>query len=162
MGILKEGAKKAGLDLSLDGAEGNQFFGKVVKKQHELCYIGWGVGPPFPSYYQFFHSSNAREKIVHDESIFIPALKTDYVRVGYWNWLKFPNTKHYEFNDPKVRSPLESYVYWIDEEEKKNVLESKKNNEALPERNYIFDLYKQGLPTLEELDKREVKENLGE
>ncbi len=200
MGILKEGAKKAGLDLTLDGGEGNQFFGKVIAKQHMTCYIGWSASPPFPSYYQFFHSSNARDhqgnlkaqtnninsyegkrmdelvrvvrdarskkslkeaswevqNIVHDEALFIPAFKNAYTRIGYWNWVKWPDSKHYQFNSPKVSWPTEFYLYWIDEEEKKRILESKKRGEALPEKNYMFDLYKEGIPSLEELEQREL------
>lgn len=57
--ILKEDARKAGLDLQLDGQESTVFYKKVMQKEHEMCFWGWGVTPPFPRYYQFFHSQNA-------------------------------------------------------------------------------------------------------
>lgn len=62
MGILKEEAKKCGLDLILDGQEPTLAFKKSQDKLHTLTFAGWGVTPPFPRYHQFFHSVNAFEK----------------------------------------------------------------------------------------------------
>ena len=57
--ILKTEAKKAGLNLYLDAKEGSTAFKTLLEKKHELAFSGWGVSPPFPYYYQFFHSDNA-------------------------------------------------------------------------------------------------------
>ena len=59
MALLEEDAKKAGLELRLDGLERTVSYQKVMKKQHEMTFWGWGVSPPYPRYYQFFHSKNA-------------------------------------------------------------------------------------------------------
>ncbi|MFC4994043.1 ABC transporter substrate-binding protein [Rubritalea tangerina] len=61
MAILKEEAKKCGVDLVLDGQEPTLAFKKTQDKLHTLCYAGWGVTPPFPRYHQFFHSINGIE-----------------------------------------------------------------------------------------------------
>jgi len=59
MAILKEEAIKCGLELVLDGLEPTVNFKKISKKEHQLAFMGWGVGSLVPSYYQFFHSANA-------------------------------------------------------------------------------------------------------
>ncbi|MDB9741957.1 extracellular solute-binding protein, partial [Akkermansiaceae bacterium] len=61
MSLLQEEAKKVGLHLSLDSLSGAVWNEKVTKKDFEMTFLGWGSGPPFPSFYQFFHSSNAYE-----------------------------------------------------------------------------------------------------
>ncbi len=60
--ILKEEAFKAGLEIRLDGTDPTLFYQQVMKKEHEMVFWGWGVGPPFPNFYQFFHSRNARDE----------------------------------------------------------------------------------------------------
>ena len=57
--VLKEEAKKSGLDLRADGMESTVFFKKVMKKEHDMVIWAWGINPPFPTYYQGFYSKNA-------------------------------------------------------------------------------------------------------
>jgi len=59
---LKEEAKKAGLEYQIESLDGTAFFQKVMKKEHEICLMGWGAGPPYPRYYQHFDSKNAYEE----------------------------------------------------------------------------------------------------
>jgi len=57
--VLKEEAKKAGLELRADGMESTVFYKKVMKKEHDMCIWAWGTSPPFPRYYQSLYSKNA-------------------------------------------------------------------------------------------------------
>ena len=59
---LKEEAIKAGVEYKLDGLDSGASFSKSQEKKHEICFMGWGVTPPFPRHYQSFHSYNAYEK----------------------------------------------------------------------------------------------------
>lgn len=59
MSMLKEEAKKIGLEIRLDDLERTVSYQKVMRKEHDMTYWGWGSSPPFPVFYQFFHSSNA-------------------------------------------------------------------------------------------------------
>lgn len=59
MDILKEEAKKVGLEIKLDAMEATLSYKTVMAKEHQSAYWGWGATPPTPSYHQFFHSSNA-------------------------------------------------------------------------------------------------------
>ena len=201
MNLLAEEAKKAGLKLSLDKQQPTNAFRKMLQKQHVMAYSGWGVTPPFPRYYQFFHSMNAFDEkgnpkpqtnnmnlyvdpeldsltekvrgartedeiekashrvqqIVHDQALFIPGLKTSYTRTAYWQWLKWPNTKQYEFSSPIVYIPIENYLYWIDEDVKKETLKARREGKKFPEKEYTFELYRNGIPSVEELENRELK-----
>jgi len=60
MARLKEEAKRAGVELRLDGMDGMASFQKSLRKEHEISYMGWGVGQPMiPDPFQQFHSSAA-------------------------------------------------------------------------------------------------------
>ncbi len=59
MNVLKEEAKRCGFELRLDSLNGSVTYKKVLGKEHQTTYSGWGVGPPFPNYRQFFHSDQA-------------------------------------------------------------------------------------------------------
>lgn len=58
---LAERAKLAGLEYRLNGMDGTASFQKVMNKKHEATFWGWGTTPPFPRYYEGWHSSNAYE-----------------------------------------------------------------------------------------------------
>ncbi|SHJ78669.1 microcin C transport system substrate-binding protein [Rubritalea squalenifaciens DSM 18772] len=203
MALLKEDARKAGVNLLLDAQQPTVSYRKVMEKRHKAVYTAWAVTPPFPRYFQFFHSENAFDEkgnkvqqtnnlmmysdpemdrlceavrfaktkdelkdaawkvqnIVHDEALFIPALKNSYSRLAHWRWMKWPDTKYYEFCSPITAIPSESYLYWIDEELKEETLRAKKDGVKLPEKNNLFDLYRDGIPSVEILEQREVKKN---
>lgn len=203
MDKLKESAKKAGVEILLDGQPSNVSFPKMLDKKHNAAFLGWNVQPPFPRYYGSFHSSNAYDEkgnlklqttnmnsyadarmdklcenvrnatseeelqrdawevqqIIHDEGLFIPALKSAYLRLGYWSWLQWPQTELYEFCSPTVYRPTDSYLYWIDEDKQKEILAAKKAGKKLEEKNHFFDLYRKGIPSLEELNKRTPTQN---
>jgi microcin C transport system substrate-binding protein len=61
MAILREEAKACGFELRLDSNDGQVEYRKVMQKQHEMAFTAWGIDPPTPDYYQFLHSSNARD-----------------------------------------------------------------------------------------------------
>ena len=60
--ILREEAKNCGFDLRLDTLEPTVSYKKMMQKQHEMAYGAWVITPPTPDYYQYIHSSNARDE----------------------------------------------------------------------------------------------------
>ncbi len=62
MTILKEEAKKAGLDFILDGGDGTLIYKKQMQKKHQIAFGAWNFTPPFPRYFEYFHSSNAYDE----------------------------------------------------------------------------------------------------
>ncbi|MDB4653029.1 ABC transporter substrate-binding protein [Akkermansiaceae bacterium] len=62
MGILKNEAKKAGIDLILDGKDPSLVFTDAMDKKFELTAVAWAVQPPYFSFYEYFHSRNAYDE----------------------------------------------------------------------------------------------------
>lgn len=59
--IWREGALKAGVDLQLESLDFTQLFKKGGEKKHELILAGFGASPPYPHFWEFYHSDNAYE-----------------------------------------------------------------------------------------------------
>lgn len=97
-------------------------------------------------------------QLVHDDAIYIPGFKTPYSRLGYWRWVKWPNTKYTEFCVPSADIPMETHMLWIDENAKQETLKAMKEGKTFPEKNNVFDLYRNGIPSVEELSQRTVRE----
>lgn len=61
LAILREEARKAGLDLKLNLVDGVTGFKVMLEKKHEGAWLGWGGGGLYPQYWEFFHSNNANQ-----------------------------------------------------------------------------------------------------
>ena len=60
--IIKEEARRAGVNFILDDREATASFAKATSKEHQLYYSAWGFMPPYPRYYEYFHSRNAYDE----------------------------------------------------------------------------------------------------
>jgi microcin C transport system substrate-binding protein len=58
---IKEEARRAGVEYKLEGIDPTAAFQRVTRKEHEIAFTGWQSQPPFPDYYQGFHSKDAYE-----------------------------------------------------------------------------------------------------
>jgi microcin C transport system substrate-binding protein len=56
---LKEEAKKAGLEINVEGLDVTQAYKKLNQKNHQLGFAGFGATPPYPRFWEGFHSDNA-------------------------------------------------------------------------------------------------------
>ena len=59
---LKEEALKCGVELRIEALDASAQFKKILQKQHEIAFAGWVHVPPYPDYWQGYHSDNAYEK----------------------------------------------------------------------------------------------------
>ncbi len=59
--LLKEEAKKAGIELKLKKMDGAAAFKMMLEKKHEVAWMGWGAQER-PQYWGLFHSENAHKK----------------------------------------------------------------------------------------------------
>ncbi len=57
--ILREEAKKAGIDLVLSLLDPASAFKQMQEKKHQIAWMTWASQGLSPEYWQFFHSSNA-------------------------------------------------------------------------------------------------------
>lgn len=180
---LKEEALKAGVEYKLDALDGTESFQKSSQKKHQIAFAAWGITPPFPDYFEFFHSSdayepgtktpramtnniftyanpdtdkileanrNARseeevvqtshriEEIIHNEALWSPGFKKDFYRYAYWRWVKWPEKHNVRISD----EPEMGYVFWIDEETKKETLQAMREGQTYEEVNRVYDDYR--------------------
>lgn len=57
--ILREEARKAGLELNILSLEPTSAFKQILEKQHQIAFSGWNTSLPYPRYWEGFHSANA-------------------------------------------------------------------------------------------------------
>lgn len=58
--VLKEEAKKAGIELRLQRLDPSAGYKKVMEKKHDVAWMGWSTSLR-PVYWQHFHSANAHK-----------------------------------------------------------------------------------------------------
>jgi microcin C transport system substrate-binding protein len=184
--ILQEEARKAGLDLVLDFLDHTVVYKKEMQKEHQAVFSGWGFRPPYPRYFEYFHSNNAydeqgqlkhntnnvfsfkddrmdqlasayrnarsedeleeyaheMQQIIHDSGVYVPGYMMEFVRVGCWRWVRWPDCESTEFCPPSYYVPFESYVYWIDEDVKRETEAAKRSGKIFPEVEATKDRYR--------------------
>jgi microcin C transport system substrate-binding protein len=57
--VLKEEARKAGIELNLQLLDASAGFKQILEKKHQIAWMGWAGGGLTPRYWQFFYSDNA-------------------------------------------------------------------------------------------------------
>lgn len=187
LAILREDAKACGFELRLDGLEFTVAYKKEMQKQHEMAFSSWLVTPPLPDYYQYLHSSTARDekgnvkpqtnnlfvwarpdtdvlservrtganeeevreasiklqRIMHDEAIFVPGYTVDFVRLGSWRWVRWPDSENTRFCPPVVFDPHEVFVFWIDQDMQSATRAARRTGAKFPESTRIVDFYRE-------------------
>ena len=58
--VLKEEARKAGVELRLQKLDSSAAFKKFLEKQHDVAWMGWSTGMR-PAFWQHWHSDNAHK-----------------------------------------------------------------------------------------------------
>ncbi|NJN52159.1 MAG: hypothetical protein HC809_10695 [Gammaproteobacteria bacterium] len=59
--VLKEEAKKAGLELVLELKDGASAFKQFQEKKHQIAWMTWAGQGISPTYWEFWHSANAHK-----------------------------------------------------------------------------------------------------
>ena len=184
--LLREDAKPCGLELRLDGLEPTVAYKMEMQKQHEMTFSSWNTSPPGPDFYEFLHSTNARDekgnpkpdtnnifvwarpdtdrlcdivrsaaseeelsnaagklqRIMHDEAIFVPGYAIDFVKVGYWRWVKWPDCENTRFSPPVTYEPHETHVLWIDSSVKAETQAARREGKVFRESTRVVDEYR--------------------
>ena len=79
-------------------------------------------------------------QMIHDHAVWVPAWKKPWLRIGHWNWIKFPE----DWGPKETRDYEEFQVFWIDLEDKKKILEAMDENRAVSDTPsvLVYDKYK--------------------
>lgn len=87
------------------------------------------------------------QRIMHDEAIFVPGYSVDFVRIGSWRWVKWPDCENTRFSPPVVYDPQEVFVFWIDDDVKAETQAARRTGRSFPESNRTIEDYRVKAPT---------------
>ncbi len=82
------------------------------------------------------------QHIMHDEAIFVPGYSVDFVKVGAWRWVKWPDCEITHFSPPVVSDPLDAHVLWIDDNLKTETQAARRSGKTYPESNKVIADYR--------------------
>lgn len=85
-------------------------------------------------------ASHKIQQIIHNEALWIPGWTAEFVRVAYWRWIRWPNSATTKFCAPRYYDTITSYLYWVDEEMKKETLEAKHSGKSFREVDAVYPL----------------------
>lgn len=85
------------------------------------------------------------QRIMHDEAIFVPGYSVDFVRVGSWRWVRWPDCPETRFSPPVVYDPHESFVFWIDEGLRRETQAARRSGRSFGESTRVVDDYRESV-----------------
>jgi microcin C transport system substrate-binding protein len=74
----------------------------------------------------------------HEHASFTPGYYQGFYRLGYWRWVKYPDS----FNYKHTRNAGELFVHWIDPKLKEETLAARKAGEKFEPQILVFDQFK--------------------
>ena len=77
-------------------------------------------------------------QIHHDHASFSPGFVQDYYRLGYWRWVKYPDS----FNHKHSSGAGQLYVHWIERSGKEETQSKRESGQSLPAQIRVFDQFK--------------------
>lgn len=82
------------------------------------------------------------QHIIHEEGIFVPGFAVDFVRLGYWRWVRWPDSETTKFSPPIVYDPHDSFVLWVDEHMKEETQAARRSKKTFPESTRVWSDYR--------------------
>lgn len=82
------------------------------------------------------------QHIIHDEGFFVPGYTVDFIRIGSWRWVRWPDCETTRFSPPVVLDPHEVFVLWIDEDIKQATLTARSRGQSFGEATKVVDAYR--------------------
>ncbi len=82
------------------------------------------------------------QQAIHDKALWVPCWTSEFIRLGYWRWVKWPNSATTQFCHPVIFEPTESYLYWVDNDIKEETLHAKRTGKTFDEVDVVYDQYR--------------------
>jgi len=79
------------------------------------------------------------QHIMHDEAIFAPSYAVDFMRIGSWRWVRWPDCTTTRYCPPVVYDPHEVYVFWIDERVRAETRDARRTGKGFPESTKVIN-----------------------
>ncbi|TNE37631.1 MAG: ABC transporter substrate-binding protein [Alphaproteobacteria bacterium] len=111
-------------------------------------FFSWGTPEMDALISQYRESEDATQKralafklenMVHDIAVFVPGWDEDFYRVEHWRWMRYPD----DFNVKHSEDEEEYFLFWIDEDVKKETLAAEKKGDTFPPSIKVYDKYKE-------------------
>jgi len=83
-------------------------------------------------------AAKALQRIMHDEAIFVPGYSADFMRIGSWRWIRWPDSEYTGFSPRFAYDPHEAHVMWVDDRLREETLAARRAGETFPEVNRVF------------------------
>lgn len=78
-------------------------------------------------------TQHAVQQCIADTAAWVPGWSSWYWRFAQWRWVRWPNTPHTRFCPPRYYDPMDSHLYWIDENARRETLRARSAGESFPE-----------------------------
>jgi len=82
------------------------------------------------------------QQIMHDEAIFVPGYSADFMRIGSWRWVRWPDSEYTRYSPSSVYDPHESFVFWVDDSVKQETQSARRVGKTFPESTRVVDDYR--------------------
>ncbi len=73
------------------------------------------------------------QRLIANSYSWVPGWTTSYWRFAQWRWVRWPDTPDCKFCPPRYYDPLDSHLYWIDENVRRETQRARSNGKAFPE-----------------------------
>ena len=73
------------------------------------------------------------QQCIADTAAWVPGWTSWYWRFAQWRWVRWPDTPHTRFCPPRYYDPLDSHLYWIDEDIRRETLRARSSGLSFPE-----------------------------
>ena len=83
------------------------------------------------------------QHIMHDEAIFVPGYSVDFIRIGSWRWVRWPDCENTRFSPPVVYDPHDVFVFWIDGKMREETDAARRSGRSFPESTRTVDAYRE-------------------
>ncbi len=86
------------------------------------------------------------QRLIAETFSWVPGWTSSYWRFAQWRWVRWPDTPECRFCPPRYYDPLDSHLYWIDEELKRETERARTEGRSFPEAEITIPLPPQEVP----------------
>ena len=80
------------------------------------------------------------QQLIAETASWVPGWTSSYWRFAQWRWVRWPDTEDCRFCPPRYFDPLDSHLYWIDEELKAETLKARLSGKKYAETEWSIPL----------------------
>ncbi len=82
---------------------------------------------------QAIRAQHRAQRLIAETFAWVPGWTSSYWRFAQWRWVRWPDTPDCRFCPPRYYDPLDSHLYWIDEQVKRDTQKARAEGRSFPE-----------------------------